>query len=881
MAGRLKDLSDLQRIAAFILLVLAVSALYSFVSSLSFTNTGLPGIVGVGGYHGNSNPVHPVPASFSQASMTNLSSVSNPAKTPIYFVEGLNDYTYLMRLYTSAYYDPVKHTWVEEITAPGKEKSPSTYTTRYKVTPIVTFKHHIPVSQKTVFVTLKNAVYYPSTSTYAVKEDREPYVGYSVATPPRATTAARLPPDSPYLQVNCYGKDRIRELALKVTRGAKNDYEKAEKIAEFLESNYTYGFTSYNVGDPIYEFLFVKKVGICKHFASAFVMMCRSIGLPARMVFGYKARPEPYNQTVFSSQAHAWAEVLFKTGWVEFDPTPSQKKIPTETEITGVSKEVYVGQNLTVSGVVKITDKNYTYLQNEVSGYVEIYLAKNKNDRKSYVFLGIFPVKDGRFSASVKVNRTGKYHVLAHYTGSLMFYSSWSDPVVEILGKPYIETNIGKYVVAGECTITGRVVYGKPVNGTIYLYVDGKKYSEKFNNTFEFRVYLTKGQHRIKIYYPGSRKYFISSASFEKVVEAGYVNVIFSNSTAIAGKYWKSNLTVLFNGRPIRVRVYIGYPFYSNVTSGLEFSLVAPKIEGVYAVNYTIPSMGYGNVFKLYVKSPTKIDAEVRDDTLLLRIRDISGNVVKGYVYVNGKKYYDPGVLKLKLKESRAKIYYPGDETHLPSKATISKPLPIWVYLIPLPFIALLALKFRKKRTLRFYYTPPPVWLPGDEVEITARAEGIVRLSVDGERLGFGEGEFRYTGKPDVGEHEIEAEVLNEKGKVLEKDRLKFYVLPFWRALAKVFEDVVEFCEKKTGKSMKDATAREVLEALEVDEELKRELLSYFEPNRYGDRETGSREDLVEFYKLCKKVIEEKEFKNKSKFITGFNPAGKPDRGGS
>jgi len=856
VAGRLRDFSDLQRIAAFILLVLAVSALYSFVSTLSFTNTGLPGIVGVGGYRGHSNPLHPVPASFTQSSMSNLSSLSNPAKVPIYFVEGLNDYTYLMRLYTSAYYDPAKHAWIEETSAPGKEKPPATYTVKYKVTPIVTLKDHIPVSQKTVFVTLKNAVYYPKTSTYGVKEDRKPYVAYSIATPPRATAAAKLPADSPYLQVNCYGKERIRELALKVTKGAKNDFEKAERIAEFLETNYTYGFTTYG-NDPIYQFLFVKKVGICKHFASAFVMMCRSIGLPARMVFGYKARPEPYNQTVFSSQAHAWAEVLFTSGWVEFDPTPSQKKIPTETDITHVSKEVYVGQNLTVSGIVKITDKNYTYLQNDVSGYVEIYLAKNKNDRNTYKFLGIFPVKAGKFNASVKVNRTGKYHVLAHYTGSLMFYSSWSDPVVEILGKPYIEANIGKLVVAGDCTIKGRVVYGRPVNGTIYLYVDGKEYSEPFNTTFEFRVYLAKGKHRIKIYYPGSKEYFISSAVLEKTVEAGDVRVLFSNTTAIAGKEWITNVTVLFNGIPVREVVYLGYPFYVNVTSGVNISLPAPREAGVYAVNYSINSMGYTGVFRLYVKSPTKIEAEIRGDMLILRVVDSSGKPVKGFVFVNGKRYYDSGVLKVKLNESKAKIYYPGDDIHLPSRAEVSKPLPFWVYLIPLPLLFLIAMKFRRKRTLRFDYTPPPVWLPGDEVRIGARGEGIVRLSVDGERAGFGEGFCEYTGNPGVGEHLLEAEVVNEKGKVVERGKLEFFVLPFWRALAKVFEEVVEFCEKRAGRSMKDATAREVLDALGVDEELRREILSFFEPNRYGDREEGSREDLVEFYRLCRKVIEE------------------------
>ena len=864
MAGRLDRLSDISRILAFLLLLLAVSIIYSFISSLSFTNTGLPGIVGIGN-HKNPAPVHPVPASFSQASMTNLSKISNPARVPVYFVEGLNDYTYLMRLYTSARYDPETHSWIEELTPPAKNKVPKTFTVRYKVTPIVTFKHHIPVSQKTVFVTLKNAEYHPDTFTYTVSISKKPYVGYSVAKPPLAKFAAKVPDNSPYLQVNCYGKDMIRALTLKVIKGAKNDYEKAEKIAEFLESNYTYGFTTYS-GDPIYYFLFVKKEGICKHFASAFVMMCRSVGLPARMVFGYRARPEPYNQTVFSSQAHAWAEVKFKTGWVEFDPTPSPKKITTETDITSVSKEVYVGENLTLSGVVKITEKNYTYLQRYLSGYVEIYLAKNKNDRKSYKFLGIFPVKDGHFHASIRVNKTGVYHVLAHYTGSLMFYPSWSDPVVEILGKPYIKTNLGSRVAAGICTIKGSVVYGKPVNGTIYLYVDHKEYYEEFNTTFSFTVLLTKGTHTIKIYYPGSAKQYISSAVWEKKVEAGYVSVIISNTTAVVGKSWTSNVTVLFNGKPIRTIVHLGYPFYVKVKSNTCFCLNSPNVEGVYAVNYSIPSMGYNGVFKLYVKSPTFIKAEIKNDILILRIVDVSGRSIKGKVYINGREFHNSGVLKLDLKNfgdvHSVEIYYPGDETHLPSKAKVSKPLPFWIYLLPLPLLVIIGLKLRKKKTLNIDYVPPPVWLPRDDVRIDVSGEGIVKISVDGKNIGFGENKYTYTSRPDIGEHEFVAEVLNEKGKVMEREKIVFFVLPFWRALAKIFEDVVEFCEKRTGRNMKDATVREILSALEVNTELREEILSFFEPNRYGDREDGSREDLIRFYRLCRKIIK-KEVKTK------------------
>jgi len=303
--------------------------------------------------------------------------------------------------------------------------------------------------------------------------------------------------------------------------------------------------------------------------------------------------------------------------------------------------------------------------------------------------------------------------------------------------------------------------------------------------------------------------------------------------------------------------------------------LRAPENEGIYAVNYSIPSMGYSNVFRLYVKSPTVIKAAIKDDVLILRVVDTKGKNVKGYVYINNKKFYDRGVLRINIKEfgnaGKLEVYYPGDDTHLPSKAEVSKPLPFWVYLLPIPLIILIALKLRKKRTLKFHYTPPLIWLPGDEVRIKVTGEGLIRLSLDGKKVGFESKEFVYSDRPGTGKHELLAEILNEKGKVVEKGKLQFFVLPFWRALAKVFEELVEFCERETGKNLKDLTVREVLDVLGVEGELKKEFLSFFEPNRYGDREEGSREDIVRFYELCRRIIEKKQSeRTKSGGLTGL-----------
>jgi hypothetical protein len=71
--------------------------------------------------------------------------------------------------------------------------------------------------------------------------------------------------------------------------------------------------------------LFNTKRGFCGHYASSFVFLMRSAGIPARVVSGYQGGEiNPITGTILVHQfdAHAWAEVwLPDEGWVRFDPT--------------------------------------------------------------------------------------------------------------------------------------------------------------------------------------------------------------------------------------------------------------------------------------------------------------------------------------------------------------------------------------------------------------------------------------------------------------------------------------------------------------------------------------------------------------------------------
>jgi hypothetical protein len=84
--------------------------------------------------------------------------------------------------------------------------------------------------------------------------------------------------------------------------------------------------------------LFDLRKGFCNYYASAEVVLLRTLGIPARLAVGYASgdnidNPEFY--TVRQRDAHAWPEVYFPgIGWIEFEPTVSQPAITRLTEAT-------------------------------------------------------------------------------------------------------------------------------------------------------------------------------------------------------------------------------------------------------------------------------------------------------------------------------------------------------------------------------------------------------------------------------------------------------------------------------------------------------------------------------------------------------------------
>ncbi len=118
-------------------------------------------------------------------------------------------------------------------------------------------------------------------------------------------------------------KDRLGEGFEDASASAK-----ASALADYLRENYAYSVEALgrDTDDPVVRFLFTRQRGHCELFASGLAAMCRTVGVGARVVTGYRA--SEFNTVgeyyvVRQSNAHAWTEVLTETGlWKTVDATP-------------------------------------------------------------------------------------------------------------------------------------------------------------------------------------------------------------------------------------------------------------------------------------------------------------------------------------------------------------------------------------------------------------------------------------------------------------------------------------------------------------------------------------------------------------------------------
>ncbi|MDN4476177.1 DUF3488 and transglutaminase-like domain-containing protein [Demequina sp. SYSU T00192] len=120
--------------------------------------------------------------------------------------------------------------------------------------------------------------------------------------------------------------DKVRQVAQAVTGSATGRYEQAVALQDYFRGpNFTYSTdVAQTTGDAVSTFL-ADGNGYCVQFATAMVVMARTLDIPARMAIGYLGGTADGDEYVVRGRdAHAWPELYFPGhGWVRFEPTPA------------------------------------------------------------------------------------------------------------------------------------------------------------------------------------------------------------------------------------------------------------------------------------------------------------------------------------------------------------------------------------------------------------------------------------------------------------------------------------------------------------------------------------------------------------------------------
>ncbi|MEU4454518.1 transglutaminaseTgpA domain-containing protein [Nocardioides sp. NPDC023903] len=138
----------------------------------------------------------------------------------------------------------------------------------------------------------------------------------------------------PYLELPAELPPTLAETAQRV--GARTD-DRLD-VAYALQDWFQSGEFAYDLDAPyqpgadlrepyaVIEALLTERRGFCVHYASAFAVLARELGVPTRLAVGYASYASTDNETdVLGRDLHAWPEIYIDdVGWVAFEPTPGR-----------------------------------------------------------------------------------------------------------------------------------------------------------------------------------------------------------------------------------------------------------------------------------------------------------------------------------------------------------------------------------------------------------------------------------------------------------------------------------------------------------------------------------------------------------------------------
>jgi protein-glutamine gamma-glutamyltransferase len=153
--------------------------------------------------------------------------------------------------------------------------------------------------------------------------------------------AHRLDPPSPQeLDVPATLAPGLAEIGRAWTRDAGTPAAQLAALERRLQSEFTYAldFERPRSEEPVLHFLQSDRRGHCEYFASAMALLARSLGLPARVVGGYRVTEHNAVGGYFvvrERNAHTWVEAYVPgAGWQTYDPTPPGALLGASTRET-------------------------------------------------------------------------------------------------------------------------------------------------------------------------------------------------------------------------------------------------------------------------------------------------------------------------------------------------------------------------------------------------------------------------------------------------------------------------------------------------------------------------------------------------------------------
>lgn len=144
-----------------------------------------------------------------------------------------------------------------------------------------------------------------------------------------------------YLRLPDGSNPRTLSLARSLRAAAGDDRAFVDAVmAKFNREEYYYTLEPPELGrNSVDQFIFQTRRGFCEHYASAFAVLMRGAGIPARVVVGYQGgelNPMGNYLIVRQSDAHAWTEVwLQDSGWTRVDPTSAVAPERIDTGMAG------------------------------------------------------------------------------------------------------------------------------------------------------------------------------------------------------------------------------------------------------------------------------------------------------------------------------------------------------------------------------------------------------------------------------------------------------------------------------------------------------------------------------------------------------------------